>query len=100
MNVLSLWLTFITAALGFFLVAAFILLRLSNPVEERVIELRLSGGNAEFLLRGALRVKPGFYVRILAVCEDGEAEKTCEIFNRIHPNILFCRLPEKTQGRV
>ena len=96
MSDLGLWFTLVLAILGFCCISNFVLLNILHPVKDREIELLLSGNNAECLLRNALRAERDFYVKIMAICEDEEAEKICEILGRFHPNIMFRRLSAET----
>ena len=89
MNNLEIWLTLVLAVLGICCIANIIMLHIAmHPVKNREIELLLSGDNAECLLRSALRKARGSGVKIIAVCEDEEAEKICEILCRCNPNIV------------
>jgi len=94
MNTLDLWVILALAAVGICCIVNAVLLRnLTHAPKTREIELLLTGDNAEFLLRKALRtVKGGSFTKIIAACEDEEAAKICEIFCRDHPNII-CRRP-------
>ncbi len=98
MNGWELWLALALAMLGICCITNAILLRLSmRPSKNREIELLLTGENAEFLLRSALRATNGsFLTKIVAFCKDDEAAKICEIFCRCHPNISCRRLSGDT----
>lgn len=97
MNGWELWLILVLAALGICCIVNAVLLQITmHPPKNREIELLLTGDNAEFLLRCALKVSHGTLTKIIAVCEDEESEKICEIFCRCHPNIICRRISGDT----
>ncbi|HOP10471.1 MAG TPA: hypothetical protein PK629_03170 [Oscillospiraceae bacterium] len=93
----ELWLILVLAALGICCVVNAVLLQITyRSPKNREIELLLTGDNAECLLRSTLQASRGSFTKIIAVCEDEEAEKICEIFCRCHPNIICRRLSDDT----
>jgi len=93
----GIWLALILSILGICCIVNAVVLQITfRPVKNREIELLLTGDNAEFLLRCTLKAVRSSSVKIIAVCEDEEAERICEIFCRCHPNIVCRRLPDDT----